>query len=66
MRNNAAVWVMQSMETAVAAIPFAVTGLDFDIHTECVGIRVPPRDSDRNARLVTPCLLRVVAPEYRI
>ncbi|CAN5395889.1 hypothetical protein BH23ACT6_BH23ACT6_20740 [soil metagenome] len=37
-----------------------------DIHTECVGIRVPPRDSDRSARLVTPCLLRVVAPEYRI
>ncbi len=30
MRSNAAVWVLQTMESAVETIPFAVTGLDFD------------------------------------
>ena len=34
MRNNASVWVLQTMNTAVATIPFAVIGLDFDNGSE--------------------------------
>ena len=34
MRNNASVWVLQTMNTAVETIPFAVIGLDFDNGSE--------------------------------
>lgn len=34
MRNNASKWVLATMDTAVEAIPFAVTGLDFDNGSE--------------------------------
>ncbi len=50
VKNKAQKWVFAAIKDATASFPFPIKGIDSDIHTECVGIGVAPRDSDRSAK----------------
>ena len=49
VRNNAHTHILAALKAAVHEIPYEVTGLDFDIHTEFAGARPSPRDFDRSS-----------------
>ena len=65
VRNNAHTHILAALKAALHEIPYEVTGLDFDIHTEFAGPGHRLGTATGAADALTSCLLSVWVAGYR-